>query len=73
MNQPALDSPHTRLRIRRREGQHFHGSVHVVQEGLPGEELRVQVPSGLTANNAAPVVVLVGGVSSQSGVTIATN
>jgi uncharacterized protein (TIGR03437 family) len=44
--------------------------------GAPGEvaglmQINVQVPGGMQAGNAVPVLVKVGGVSSQAGVTIA--
>jgi uncharacterized protein (TIGR03437 family) len=44
--------------------------------GAPGEvagvmQINVQIPSGIQAGNAVPVVVQVGSVSSQPGVTIA--
>jgi uncharacterized protein (TIGR03437 family) len=44
--------------------------------GAPGEvaglmQINVQIPDGVQAGNAVPVVVKVGGVSSQAGVTIA--
>ena len=44
--------------------------------GAPGEvaglmQVNAQIPSGIQTGNAVPVVVVVGGVSSQAGVTVA--
>ena len=46
--------------------------------GAPGEvagllQINVQVPSGVTPGSAAPVVIQVGGATSQAGVTIAVS
>jgi uncharacterized protein (TIGR03437 family) len=46
--------------------------------GAPGEvagvmQINAQIPSGIQTGNAVPVVVLVGGIPSQAGVTIAVH
>ena len=74
---PASDSlPHPNLSV----GVTIGGQTAQVQYagGAPGEvagvvQVNVQIPAGIQTGNAVPVVLSVGNVSSQAGVTVAVH